>query len=118
MESQSTFPSQVHSALWEMIPSETIVREIYSALANTDSYRIFRLASDGIDASSEVLEEQSFSKKRYYVRLRKLIQLGLVRKDSGKYVHTNLGRLVHEATKQLEFQIARHDQTRSAQQAD
>ncbi len=115
MESQSTFPSQVHRALLEMVPSETFVREIYSALSNTDSYRIFRLASDGIDASSEVLEEQSFSKKRYYVRLRKLIQLGLVRKDNGRYIHTNLGKLVHEATKQLEFQITRTSQTRPGQ---
>lgn len=88
------------------LTSEEFVREIFYALSNDDSFRIFRLASDGIDAGSEVLDQHGFSKKRYYLRLRQLIHLGLVRKDSGRYVHTNLGRLVHESTKQLEFQLS------------
>jgi hypothetical protein len=76
---------------------ETKARNIYSALSNTDSLRIFNLAADGIDASTSVLEKYQFTKKRYYGRLKELVDLGLVTKEDGEYKHTMLGNLVYES---------------------
>jgi predicted transcriptional regulator len=76
---------------------ETKARNIYSALSNSDSLRIFNLAASGIDASTSVLEKYQFSKKRYYGRLKELVDLGLVAKADGEYRHTTLGNLVYES---------------------
>ena len=75
---------------------ETRAREIHSALSNSDSLRIFNLAADGIDASTSVLEKHQFTKKRYYGRLKELVDLGLVFKENGEYKQTKLGSMVFE----------------------
>jgi len=69
---------------------------MFSTLSNADALRIFELAADGIDANKGVLEEHHFSKKRYYVRLRKLVEMGLVSKYKGVYKHTPFGSIVYE----------------------
>src|SRR5579872_3665446 len=74
---------------------ETKARNIYYALSNSDSLRIFNLAAEGIDASTSVLEKYQFSKKRYYGRLKELVDLGLIAKEDGEYRHTVLGNLVY-----------------------
>src|SRR5579862_7625035 len=75
---------------------ETRAREIHSALSNGDSLRIFNLAAAGIDASTSVLEKYQFTKKRYYGRLKELVDLGLIFKENGEYRHTKLGNMVFE----------------------
>ncbi|MDA4111011.1 MAG: hypothetical protein OK439_00620 [Thaumarchaeota archaeon] len=72
------------------------VRDIHSALSNSDSLRIFNLAAEGIDASTSVLEKHQFTKKRYYGRLKELVDLGLVFKKEGEYKHTVLGSMIFE----------------------
>lgn len=72
-------------------------RQIFSTLANEDAMHIFSLAANGIEASKGALEENNFSKKRYYVRLGELIDVGLVAKDRGVYRHTPLGSIVYES---------------------
>ena len=80
-------------------------RKIYSALSKKDCMRIFELAAEGIEASTEALARNGFSKKRYYVRLSKLIQLGLVEKKFGNkpsnggrrvtYEQSSLGKMIY-----------------------
>ncbi len=76
---------------------EARARNIHSALSNSDSLRIFNLAAEGIDASTSVLEKYQFTKKRYYGRLKELVDLGLIAKEDGEYRHTALGNLVFES---------------------
>jgi hypothetical protein len=76
---------------------ETKARNIYSALSNGDSLRIFNLAAQGIDASTSVLAKYQFTKKRYYGRLKELVDLGLIAKEDGEYRHTMLGRMVFKS---------------------
>jgi predicted transcriptional regulator len=70
---------------------------ILAALSNKDSFEIFMLAASGIDATTDVLREHQFSRKRYYVRLKKLSDLGLIHKESKRYRHTILGGKVYES---------------------
>lgn len=71
-------------------------RAIHSALANKDALQILIMAAEGINASHDVLTAHNFSKKRYYVRLKELVTLGLIYKDNGVYRHTALGTLIYE----------------------
>ncbi|MDG6995893.1 MAG: hypothetical protein JRN52_08220 [Nitrososphaerota archaeon] len=73
-------------------------RKIYSALSKKDSMRIFELAANGIEATTDALANNGFSKKRYYVRLSKLIELGLVEKKAGNRTHTDGKRITYEQT--------------------
>lgn len=75
---------------------QTQLMRIYSALSNKDALRIFVLAASGIDASKSSLEKYQFSKKRYYVRLKELVDLGLISKNDGVYKQTPLGTVVYE----------------------
>ena len=73
------------------------LREIYSALSNKDCLLILGLATTGIRADKHVLEKYHFTKKRYYVRLKTLVDLSLIRKDRGYYRLTLLGAEVYES---------------------
>lgn len=103
MESVSeTSPMGVLDHQYENSPADQNVRArehllaILETLSNKDAFEIFGLAADGIYARTDVLDEYHFTRKRYYVRLKRLLELGLVQKDSRKYVHTSLGRVVYE----------------------
>ena len=81
-----------------------LARRIHCVLSNKDSLRIFALAASGIMATTDEIEKSSLTKKRYYVRLKQLIDLGLVAKKTngqkigGKrqfYEQTLFGRIVY-----------------------
>ena len=92
----------VQSESQNIFATEELVRSVFASLSNRDSFEIFKLAASGIDASTAILRERNFSRKRYYGRLAELVRLGLVKKDFGRYVLTNLGRFVYDATMLLE----------------
>ena len=88
-------------------PKEIRVTDIYSVLANKDCFQIFCLASEGIHASTKILGEYKFSKKRYYVRLKQLIRTRLVLKEGRFYRHTALGRTIYESqVRQLQLLLS------------
>lgn len=111
MQYSSTLPpkesiNETLNADWD---PEDLVRSIFSTLANKDAFEIFKLAEKGIDASTDILRQGQFSKKRYYVRLGELLKLGLVTKDHGRYIQTSLGRLVQDTTMHLEKSYSKVD---------
>ena len=91
---------QQHANLEEPSPSASEVTlrvlEVYETLSNRDSFEIFVLTSFGIDASTTTWRNHGFSKKRYYQRLKRLVDIGLVQKVSGQYRQSPLGKLIYE----------------------
>jgi hypothetical protein len=92
-------------------PSASEVKErvlaVYETLSNRDSFEIFVLASFGIDASTTTWHNHGFSKKRYYQRLKRLVDIGLVQKEKGQYKQSPLGKLIYEnQVKQLQTVLA------------
>ena len=69
---------------------------IYSALSDRESLRLFELAAKGFAASVNAYGNLRLSKKRYYTRLRELLELGLIQKQGGMYRHTALGTVIYE----------------------
>jgi hypothetical protein len=69
---------------------------INAALSNADSLLLFDLASRGLRAGTSGISDHNFSKKRFYVRLKELVDLGLVEKEHGVYRHTPFGAEIYE----------------------
>ncbi|PDM26585.1 hypothetical protein CP083_03050, partial [Candidatus Bathyarchaeota archaeon B24-2] len=70
--------------------------EILSSLAHPDALLIFDRMKDGVESSTKVIKELGLTSKRYYTRLRELIQAGLVEKTENGYKHTVLGEAIYK----------------------
>jgi len=69
---------------------------LFRVLSKPDTLKILYRTGIGIENSKYAIEELGLTPKRYYSRLRELIDTGLVRKMDGVYRQTALGRLVYE----------------------
>jgi len=69
---------------------------ILRLLSKTDALKILYLAGMGIENSTYAIEELDLTSKKYYSRLRELVNIGLVRKQEGVYRQTALGRMVYD----------------------
>jgi predicted transcriptional regulator len=67
--------------------------EILDALGNQDALSIFIYVDKGMKSSKLAIEELRLTQKRFYSRLKELIQVGLIEKKEGGYVYTTLGRV-------------------------
>ncbi len=74
------------------IPLNVIV-ELLSSLTSPDSLKIFMETEKGILSSTRAIKELGLTQKRYYVWLKRLIDVGLVEKKNGRYQQTLLGRV-------------------------
>ncbi|MGD2200605.1 MAG: MarR family winged helix-turn-helix transcriptional regulator [Candidatus Bathyarchaeota archaeon] len=67
--------------------------EILDALGNDDALSLFIYAEQGISSSKTAIEELNLTQKRFYSRLKDLIEAGLIEKTEGEYQYTTLGRV-------------------------
>ena len=69
--------------------------DIFSTFANLDTMRIFLLAEKGISNSNKAIKELDLTPKRYYSRLKTLVDSGVLEKVNGVYLYTPVGELLH-----------------------
>jgi predicted transcriptional regulator len=69
--------------------------DIFSTFANLDTIRIFLLAEKGISNSKKAIKELDLTPKRYYSRLKVLVDSGVLEKVNGVYVYTSIGEMLH-----------------------
>jgi len=69
--------------------------DIFSTFANLDTMRIFLLAEKGISNSNKAIKELGLTPKRYYSRLKALVDSGVLEKVNGVYLYTPVGELLH-----------------------
>lgn len=67
--------------------------KILDALGHEDSLAIFMYSEKGIKSSKVAIEELGLTQKRFYSRLKELIEVGLVDKREGEYQHTTFGNI-------------------------
>lgn len=70
-----------------------VAEDIFSLLADKQSVEILNAAILGLRSSSNPLNSQS--KKQYYVRLKRLVSIGLIEKKGSVYSLTMFGSLVY-----------------------
>lgn len=64
-----------------------------SILSNVDAIEIFAKVQDGMKGGSETFQNLQMTKKRYYTRLRELMESGLIERVGSEYRYTVLGTL-------------------------
>ena len=72
-----------------------VLVNLFKVLSKPDALEIFLLAGEGIENSTYAIEELGFTSKRYYARLRELVDMGFVRKAGGVYRQTPFGSLIY-----------------------
>jgi len=75
---------------------------ILDALGNEDALAIFLYTQHGIKSSKEAIETLRLTQKRFYSRLKELLDNALVEKVDGEYRHTMLGSILLEMGLQME----------------
>jgi len=80
----------------ESYPMDGELAALFRTMSNPDALRILFLASRGIENSTYAMEELGLTQKRYYARLKGLVESGLIRKEDGVYRQTALGRIMHD----------------------
>ena len=70
--------------------------ELFSIFSNLDTLRIFLYAQDGIDSSRRAMKELGLTPKRYYSRLKDLVEMGVLEKGEGRYRYTPLGKALYQ----------------------
>ena len=76
--------------------------KIMNALGNEDALAIFLYAKDGIHSSKDAIRTLNLTQKRFYTRLKDLIDNRLVEKKEGTYSHTSLGTIMFNMWESLE----------------
>ena len=75
--------------------------KIFSAVSNEDAMKIFYAAKNGIQYSTKTIRELGLTQKKYYTRLKELLEAGLIRKDQGLYTYTLLGEVCYKLGKEF-----------------
>jgi len=69
---------------------------LFSAFSSEDAIRIFLYAENGIASSTQAIRDLGLTQKRYYSRLKGLIDIGLIKKVKGDYLYTPMGKMMHK----------------------
>jgi len=72
------------------------ITSLFKVLSKPDALKLFIHTSDGIGNSTYAIEELNLTSKKYYARLRELVDIGLVRKLDSVYRQTALGRMIYD----------------------
>jgi predicted transcriptional regulator len=80
----------------ESLPIQKEMEAVLSSLANEDALKIFQEAKEGITSSTQAIKKLKLTQKRYYARLKPLIETGLIEKTDSRYELTFMGKIVYE----------------------
>jgi len=99
------------SQLSDVLKSINLVelKEILAALANEDAIKIFLTARRGIEKSTKTIQELELTQKRYYSRLKDLMEAGLVEKRDNAYQHTTTGMICYTLGKSFNSALNQRD---------
>ena len=76
----------------EIVP--VLAEDVFAILGDKQAVAILGAASTGLQSSSNGIGNQT--KKQYYVRLKRLVDMGLIEKNQSIYKLTSFGSLVYE----------------------
>lgn len=67
---------------------------LFKVLSKPDAFEVFLLAGEGIESSTYAIEELGITPKKYYARLRELVDIGFINKTEGTYRQTPFGSII------------------------
>ncbi|MBA7479749.1 hypothetical protein ES707_15185 [subsurface metagenome] len=75
------------------LDTEGLVK-LFKVLSKPDALRLFLHTSEGIESSTYAMEELNLTSKKYYARLKELVEIGLMQGSGGSYTQTPFGLFV------------------------
>ena len=69
---------------------------LFDIFSNIDTLKIFLYAENGIENSKDAMRELKLTPKRYYSRLKELVDAGILKKEGGIYKYTAFGRALNK----------------------
>jgi len=69
---------------------------LFSVFSSEDAMRLFLYTERGITSSTQAMKDLGLTQKRYYSRLKALLNLGLIEKIDGTYRYTALGKVIRK----------------------
>ncbi|RLC71341.1 MAG: hypothetical protein DRI26_05335 [Chloroflexi bacterium] len=90
-------PEMIRTDMFEV--SDAIIEQgvhLFNVFSSEDAVRIFLYAEKGISSSTQAIKDLGLTQKRYYSRLKGLIDIGLIEKVEGVYRYTAFGKVVHK----------------------
>ena len=73
--------------------TESLVK-LFKVLSKPDALRLFLHTGEGIESSTYAMEELNLTSKKYYARLKELVEIGLMQGSGGSYTQTPFGLFV------------------------
>jgi sugar-specific transcriptional regulator TrmB len=96
-EAENQIPAE-HLEVASEVSPQTLskIKDILDALAHEDAIKIFNYAKDGITNSTVAIRDLGLTQKRYYTRLKLLLDAGILEKWEQGYRYTFLGEVLHQ----------------------
>jgi len=93
----------------ETVP--VLAEDVFAIIGDKQSVQILTAASTGLRSSSNGIGNQT--KKQYYVRLKRLVDMGFMEKHQSVYKLTTFGTIVHDHLKTMERILPNYWQIKS-----
>lgn len=90
----------------------TEIVKITSTLGNADALALFNYAGNGIKNSKDAIRTLGLTQKRYYSRLKDLVDANLIAKVDGEYRHTALAKYFYDMKDKIETVIDNKERLR------
>jgi F0F1-type ATP synthase beta subunit len=71
--------------------------DVLEVISNNKSLEIFRDIAKGTVKSEALKQKEGITKKQFYMRTQKLMNVGIVRRVKGKFSLTNFGVVIYHA---------------------
>jgi hypothetical protein len=75
------------------------IEDVYEALSDNRALVLFNtvaLADDDVNRAPPQIRKMGLTTRQYYVRISRLIETGLIRRQNGKYSLTLLGKMIYD----------------------
>jgi CheY-like chemotaxis protein/predicted transcriptional regulator len=81
------------------------IEDIHNAISDGRTVSLLKIIASERVYTSTLMNKTKLSRKQYYSRMSRLIKVGLVKKNKGKYFLTSLGKAIYDSQLRIENAI-------------
>jgi predicted transcriptional regulator len=79
-----------------------LIANIINAISDNNALVLFKAIAIGSYQTDALISKVKLTKKQYYMRLSRLMKVGLIKRKKGRYILTSLGKVVFYCEKLME----------------
>lgn len=81
------------------------VVDILGAISDTRALAVYEAIASEKDNSYLLITKMQLTRNQYYSRISRLIKIGLVKKENGRYTLTSFGKVIYDFQKTIELAL-------------